>query len=94
MPMRNVDLTSQSDQFIEAGIASGRFGSASEAVTEALYLLERSESEPSAQWDELQAIAEEAFLAFDRGQGIELASRDEVHTLVQGALDEVRSRRA
>ncbi len=41
MPTRNVNLTPHFDQFIDAGISSGRFSNASELVREGLRLLEQ-----------------------------------------------------
>ena len=41
MPTRNVNLTDRFDRFIEVGVASGRFSSASEMVREGLRLLEQ-----------------------------------------------------
>lgn len=43
MPNASVDLSDQLSGFIEAQVASGRFGSASEVVQEGLRLLEERE---------------------------------------------------
>jgi antitoxin ParD1/3/4 len=55
MPTRNVNLTDHFDRFIEAGITSGRFGNASEAVRDGLPLLEQRESEDKAKLRWLRA---------------------------------------
>ena len=93
MPTRNVNLTPHFDQFIEAGVTSGRFSNASEVVREALRLLEQREAEDKAKLEWLRGAAEEAFAAFDRGEGIELSSPEEVDSLVKDVLQQVRSAR-
>ena len=59
MPKRNIELTDDLDRFIEAGIASGRFGDASEAVQEALRLLEEREQEDESKLEWLRAAVNE-----------------------------------
>jgi len=48
MPTRNVNLTDHFDRFIDDGVTSGRFSSASEVVREGLRLLEQREQEDRA----------------------------------------------
>jgi antitoxin ParD1/3/4 len=72
LPTRSVDLTEELDRFVEAGIASGRFGSASEAVREGLRLLEQREEEDRAKLEWLGKAAKEGFNAIDRSEGIML----------------------
>ena len=42
MPTRNINLTDHLDDFIEGGVASGRYKNASEVVPDGLRLLERA----------------------------------------------------
>ena len=78
MPNLNVDLTEHFDHFIEAGITSGRFSNASEVVRAGLELLEHREREDARKLEWLRAAAKEGFDAFDRGEYVELNSRDEM----------------
>ena len=59
MPTRNINLTDELDQFIEARLEGGRYANASEVVRAALRLLEREEQENELKMAMLrQAIAE------------------------------------
>ena len=94
MPTRNVNLTTHFDDFIETSTTSGRFSNASEVVREGLRLLEQREAEDKAKVEWLRSAAEEAFAAFDRGEGIELSSPEDIHSLVNEVREEVRIARA
>ena len=91
MPTRNVNLTPHFDQFIEAGITSGRFSNASEVVREALRLLEQRESEDKARIEWLRTATDEALASLDRGEGIEFNSVDDLMAYVEEVFDEVVS---
>jgi antitoxin ParD1/3/4 len=91
MPTRNVDLPEHFDQFIEAGISSGRFSDASEIVREGLRLLEEREEEDRAKLEKLRALAKEGFDQLDRGEGIEFESMDELATYLDKLGEEVRT---
>ena len=86
MPTRNVNLTEHLDDFIETGIMSGRFSSASEVVREGLRLLEQREQEEKARIQWLRAAAKEGFDAADRGDFVTLRSDREI----DGFVDRVR----
>jgi antitoxin ParD1/3/4 len=86
MPTRNVNLTEHLDQFIETGIASGRFSNASEVVREGLRLLEQREQEDRAKIEWLRAAAKEGFDDIDRGDYVTLRSPEEIDNFV----DEIR----
>lgn len=88
MPTRNVSLTNHYDDFIEAGVKSGRFNNASEAVRVGLSLLEQRDKEYEARLVWLQGAAKEAFEAFDRGEGIEV---DDIHDYVSRTVAEGRA---
>lgn len=82
MPTRNVNLTERFDRFIEAGITSGRFSDASEAVGEGLRLLEEREEEDKAKLEWLRAAAKEGFDAADRGDYVTLRSGKEIDDFI------------
>jgi antitoxin ParD1/3/4 len=89
VPTRNVNLTEHLDQFIDAGITSGRFSNASEVVREGLRLLEQREQEDKAKIEWLRAAAKEGFDAIDRGDFIALNSMEEIEDFVREIGDEV-----
>lgn len=82
MPTRNVNLTEHFDRFIETGIASGRFSSASEVVREALRLLEQREREDRAKIDWLRAAAKEGFDDLARGGYVAMRSGKEIDAVI------------
>ena len=91
MPNVNVELSDHLDRFVEAGVASGRFSNASEAVREALHLLEQREEKDQAILDRLRAAAKEGFDQLDRGEGIEFDSMDDLADHIGKIGDEVSS---
>jgi antitoxin ParD1/3/4 len=78
MPTRNVNLTAHFDRFIEEGVASGRFGNASEVVREGLRLLEQRQKEELAKIEWLRAAAQEGIDAIERGDYVEINSEEEL----------------
>jgi antitoxin ParD1/3/4 len=82
MPTRNVNLTEHFDDFIAAGITSGRFSNASEVVREALRLLEQREQEDKARLEWLRAAAKEGFDDIERGDYVTLRSAREIDDFV------------
>jgi antitoxin ParD1/3/4 len=78
MPTRNINLTDRLDRFISTGVASGRYGNASEIVREGLRLLEQREKEEQARLKWLRAAVKEGLDQIERGEGIEFRSLDEL----------------
>ena len=78
MPTRNVNLTDELDSFVLAKVESGRYENASEVVREGLRLLEQREQEDHAKLEWLRKAAQEGFDQIDRGEGVELRSREEL----------------
>jgi len=78
MPTRNINLTEHLDRFVESGVTTGRYGNASEVVREGLRLLEQREQEDHAKLEWLRKAAQEGFDQIDRGEGVELRSREEL----------------
>jgi antitoxin ParD1/3/4 len=97
MPTRNVNLTEHFDDFIDTGIASGRFSNASEVVREGLRLLEQREQENQAKLEWLRASAKVGFEQLDRGEGIEFENMDDLAAFVrqmgEGVSGEIASER-
>src|ERR1700729_1856961 len=91
MPTRNVDLTEHFDRFVEDGIASGRFGDASEVVREGLRLLEQREQEDKAKIGWLRAGAKEGFDAADGGDYVSVNSEEELDAFLDRVHEEVSS---
>lgn len=89
MPTRNVNLTDHFDQFIETGVASGRFSNASEVVREGLRLLEQREREDNAKIEWLRTAAKVGFGQLDRGEGIEFEGLDEFDAYIDQMAKEV-----
>jgi antitoxin ParD1/3/4 len=89
MPTRNVKLTEHLNQFIDAGVASGRFSDASEVVREGLRLLEQREHEDRARISWLRGAAKDGFDQLDRGEGIEFASSIELGAYIDAIGEEV-----
>lgn len=89
MPTRSVNLTEHSDQFIEDGIASGRFKSASEVVDESLRLLERRDHAEKARNEWLRAETQGAMESLDRGEGIEFETMDDFDAFLDQIGEEV-----
>jgi len=99
MPTRNVNLTEHFDRFIEDGVASGRFGNASEVVREGLRLLEQREKEDKAKIEWLLAAAQEGINDIERGDYIEINSEeemdaffDDIHQRAKAAVSAKRKR--
>jgi antitoxin ParD1/3/4 len=59
MPTRNVNLTSELDQFVAAQIQSGRYENASEVIRAALRSLQREEQEYGEKLAALRAAIQE-----------------------------------
>ena len=54
MPTRNINLTDHLDDFIEGGVASGRYKNASEVVRDGLRLLEQRQAEDALKLERLK----------------------------------------
>jgi antitoxin ParD1/3/4 len=83
MSMHNVELTQDLERFIEAGVESGRFGNAGEAVREGLALLKERELDESEKLEWLRAAAKEGFDAMERGDYTELHSEQEIEQFLK-----------
>lgn len=66
----NVSLTPELERLVSRRVASGRYGSASEVVREALRLLEEREGFRQARLDQLRHEVRAGVRALDRGESI------------------------
>jgi antitoxin ParD1/3/4 len=98
MPIRSVDLTEHFDSLIADGVASGRYGDASEAVQAGLTLLEQQEKRDQAKLEQLRDAIREGVDEIDRGEGIRFASIDDladyVHAIGEEVSGEIAAERA
>jgi antitoxin ParD1/3/4 len=91
MPTRNINLTTQLDDFVAAGLRDGRYKNASEVVREGLRLLQHR--------DEVEALRRQAFEAeiaaavadIDAGRFDEFDNLDDLHAHLSVLQGEVRS---
>ena len=97
MPTRNINLTDHFDQFVNAEVESGRYGSASEVVREGLRLMERREREERARLKWLRSAVKEGLDQIDQGEGVEFQTLSEldrhIDQLAKEASTEVAARR-
>lgn len=84
MPTRNVHLTEHFDDFIEAGVQSGRFSNASEVVREGLRMLEQREEEEKAKLAWLRGAIQEGVDAAERGEYTTLPTAGAVSDFLHG----------
>jgi antitoxin ParD1/3/4 len=93
MPTRNINLTDHLDRFIERGVATGRYGNASEIVREALRLLEQRQQEGARKLQALRKAAREGFDEIDQGQGIVLKDDKALDTFLEDLAPRKNRRR-
>jgi antitoxin ParD1/3/4 len=72
MPTRNISLTPEQDAFIEKVIAAGEYQNASEAVRDALRVLQQRRREDQLKLEALRAQLQAGIDALDRGDYVEL----------------------
>jgi antitoxin ParD1/3/4 len=68
----NVSLTPALEKLVQKRVASGRYGSASEVVREALRLLEQRDRLEQARLRDLRAALDLGISQLDRGEGMAL----------------------
>lgn len=66
----NVSLPTELERFVQAKVGSGRYGSASEVIREALRLLEHQERFREKGIKEIRRKIAEGLKSLDRGQGL------------------------
>jgi len=72
MPTRNISLTPEQDAFVEKVVTAGEYQNASEAVRDALRVLQQRKREDELKLKALQAQLQAGIDALDRGDYVEL----------------------
>lgn len=74
MPTRNISLTSEQDAFVESVLKAGEYQNASEAVREALRVLQQRRQEDALKLKALRAQIKAGVDALERGDFVEHAT--------------------
>ena len=82
----NVDLTPELEQLVQGKVKSGRYGSASDVVRDALRLLEQRDEVFTLRRDEIRLQIEEGWQSAQRG---ELVDGDEVFDRMDAELEAI-----
>jgi len=76
MPTRNISLTPEQDAFVEKVVKSGEYQNASEAVRDALRVLQQRRQEDALKLKALRAQIKAGVEALDRGDFVEVDEAD------------------
>jgi antitoxin ParD1/3/4 len=76
MPTRNISLTAEQDAFVQEVVEAGEYQNASEAVRDALRVLQQRRKEDSLKLKALRAQIKAGTDALDRGDFIEVEDSD------------------
>jgi antitoxin ParD1/3/4 len=76
MPTRNISLTPEQDAFVEKVVESGEYQNASEAIRDALRVLQQRRKEDSLRLKALRARIKAGVDALDRGDFAEVEDAD------------------
>jgi antitoxin ParD1/3/4 len=76
MPTRNISLTAEQDAFVQEVVEAGEYQNASEAVRDALRVLQQRRKEDSLRLKALRAQIKAGVDALDRGDFAEVEGAD------------------
>ncbi|MCC6778455.1 MAG: type II toxin-antitoxin system ParD family antitoxin [Hyphomicrobiales bacterium] len=76
MPTRNISLTPEQDAFVEEVVESGEYQNASEAVRDAIRVLQQRRREDALKLKILRAQIKAGIDAIDRGDFVEVDETD------------------
>jgi len=76
MPTRNISLTAEQDAFVEEVVEAGEYQNASEAIRDALRVLQQRRREDSLRLKALRARIKAGVDALDRGDFAEVEGAD------------------
>ena len=76
MPTRNINLTAEQDTFVERVVKTGEYQSASEAIRDALRVLQQRRREDALKLKALRTQIKAGIAALDRGEFTEIADAD------------------
>jgi antitoxin ParD1/3/4 len=82
MPTRNISLTPEQDAFVEKVVEAGEYQNASEAIRDALRVLQQRRQEDSLRLKALRAQIKAGVDALDRGDFAEVEDAD-----LEGSLE-------
>lgn len=91
MPTRNISLTAEQDAFVEKVVRSGDYQNASEAVRDALRLLQQRRREDALKLRALRAQIKAGVDELDRGDFVEVDDAD-LHDFLKGLTSPTRER--
>jgi antitoxin ParD1/3/4 len=92
MPTRNINLTTEQDEFVESIVRAGEYQNASEAIRDALRALQQRRREDALKLDVLRNLVEDGATALARGDFAEIEDVDLLRYLE--ALSVTRGARA
>ena len=87
MPTRNVSLTAEQDAFVERVVKAGEYQNASEAIRDALRVLQQKRREDALKLRALRVQIKAGLEALDRGDFTEVADVD-----LDGYLEKLTAR--
>ena len=76
MPTRNISLTAEQDAFVEKIVRAGEYQNASEAVRDALRVLQQRRREDTLKLKALRAHVQAGVDALERGEFVEIEESD------------------
>jgi antitoxin ParD1/3/4 len=76
MPTRNISLTAEQDAFVEEVVEAGEYQNASEAIRDALRVLQQRRKEDRLRLKALRAQLKAGVDAIDRGDFVEVDDAD------------------
>ncbi len=93
MPTRNISLTPELDAFVEKVVQAGEYQNASEAVRDALRVLQQRRREDALKLKALRAQLQAGVDALERGEFVQIDAPDlEAHVRRLGAPPSRRAR--
>lgn len=76
MPTRNVSLTPEQDAFIDEVLEKGEYRNASEAMRDAIRVLQQRRAEEMLKLDKLRVAIDQGIAALERGDYTEVEDED------------------
>jgi antitoxin ParD1/3/4 len=76
MPTRNVSLTPEQDAFIDEVLEKGEYRNASEAMRDAIRVLQQRRTEDALKLDRLRVAIDQGIAALERGDYTEVEDED------------------
>jgi antitoxin ParD1/3/4 len=91
MPTRNISLTAPQDAFIDRMVRTGTYQNASEAVRDALRLLQQRRAEDAARLKALRNAVRTGIADLDAGRFKSFESTDDLHDYLTGLSERIIS---